>query len=264
MATFAVRQAVRMATFAAQTAIGLLLMVSILALPREARASGEVWVWHEQQVRLDDGRGAYLPRTDFRFMSSTRFSGRAEGLELLLVRAGPIVHAAPWFAVATHGVAVAGRTPGRTFQQEYRWEIDLVPHTRLGDVVVSDRNRFEYINRPGGAQTRYRQMLHVMYAPKATKWRPFAFHEFFLRVTDPGLQETWSAVGVGRVLTRGVRLDLAYMLRARYGARAGETDHVAWTMLVFGIPRAAPPPSAGPPPSAAPPEGDDHAPSHGY
>ncbi len=217
-----------------------------------ARASGEVWVWYEHQVRLHDPSPA-LPRVDLRVMSNARFSGRSDGLELMLVRVGPILHAAPWLAVATHATAVASRTATRAFQQEYRWEIDLVPHFRVGDVIVLDRNRFAYINRPGAPFNRYRQMLQLTYAPKGAKWMPFAFHEMFFPITKPELAETWTALGVGRSVG-GVRVDLAYMLRARFSG-SGETDHVAWLAVVLPVPE---PKRARPRPA----RDDDRTPEH--
>jgi len=212
--------------------------LGVLLAPARARASGEVWIWHEQHVRLHDDSPAF-PGTKLRLMSNTRLSGRADGLEFFLARGGAIFRTARWFSTNVHGTAVGIRSGTGGFIQEYRGEVDLVPHSRLGDVVVVSRNRFEYVWREAAPFTRFRPMLRFAYAPRGATWVPFLFHEFFLRPTDPHVQETWSAVGIGRVFDKTSRVDLGYMLRGRYGANDG-VDHVLWLALFFGVPESAP------------------------
>lgn len=215
--------------------------LGVLGAPAVARADGEAWVWTEHQVRLVDDDGE-LPKTNLRLTTNARFSGRADGLDFGLVRAGPVFAVAPWFSFATTGAAVAVRAGSGAFVQEYRGELDLVPHTKVGDFVLTDRARFEYVWRDAGAYVRHRNMVRVAYAPAGATWIPFAFVDLFLRPTKPNLQETWSALGLGRVLGGGARLDVAYMLRTRDGS-GGELDHVAWLMLFFGVPPSAPRPT---------------------
>jgi hypothetical protein len=220
-----------------------LAVAASTATPAAARADGEVWLWTEHQARLTSG-SADVPATNMRFMSNARFSGRGEGLDVALARLGPVFTIAPWFSAATTGAAVAVRSGTGAFVQEYRAEIDLVPHVKVGDFALSSRSRFEYIWRESGPFTRYRNMVRVAYAPAGATFIPFAFVDVFLRPTRPHLQETWSALGIGRVLGGGARLDVAYMLRTRDGS-GGELDHVAWLMMFFGPAAAPPAPHAG-------------------
>ncbi len=213
-------------------------IVGVLALivaPSAARADGEAWLWTDHQVRLVDGTPD-VPRTNMRFTTNARLSGRADGLDFGLARLGPVFTIAPWLTTAATGAAVSLRSGGGAFVQEYRAELDLVPHGVLGDFTFASRNRFEYVWREAGPFTRYRNMVRVTYAPPHAKWIPFAFIDVFLRpTTEPHLQETWAALGLGRVLGGGSRLDVAYMLRAREG-NGGEVDHVLWMMMFFGAP----------------------------
>jgi hypothetical protein len=201
-----------------------------------ARADGEVWAWSEHQVRVDDGRGD-LPATNLRLTTNARFSGRAAGLDFALVRVGPVFAIAPWLSTATTASTIAIRAGSGAFVQEYRAEFDLVPHLKRGNFVVTDRNRVEYVWREAGPFVRDRNMIRVAYAPEGARWIPFAFVDLFLRPTRPSLQETWSAMGIGRVLGGASRLDVAYMLRTRSGS-GEELDHVAWLMLFFGVPES--------------------------
>ena len=209
------------------------LALASFVTPAVARADGEVWLWTEHQVRLHDG-DAFVPRTNLGLTTNARFSGRGEGLDFALVRAGPAFAVAPWLTVAASGAAIGIRPGAGTFVQEYRGELDLVPHTKVGDFVLMDRNRFEYVWRQAGAFTRDRNMIRVAYAPKGASWIPFAFVDLFIRPTRPHLQETWSALGIGRVLGASARLDVAYMIRTRDGSN-GELDHVAWVTAFFGV-----------------------------
>lgn len=213
---------------------GAALAMVATAMPCAARADGEVWAWTEHQVRLIDGDGD-VPATNLRLTSNARFSGRGDGLDFGLVRAGPVFAVAPWLTVATTAAAITIRSGKGDFIQEYRGELDLVPHTKLGVFTLSDRSRFEYVWREAGPFTRYRNMIRVAYSPKGATWIPFAFFDIFLRPTEPHVQEAWSALGIGRVFGGAARLDVAYMLRARAG-QEGELDHVTWLMLFFGAP----------------------------
>jgi hypothetical protein len=218
--------------------------IVLAAAPSSARADGEAWLWTEHQVRLVEG-SPDLPRTTMRLMTNARFSGRAGGLDFGLARLGPVFTIAPWLTTAATGVAVGLRSGSGVFIQEYRGELDVVPHGKLGDFAFANRGRFEYVWREAGPFTRYRNMVRVTYAPPDAKWIPFAFVDLFLRpTTDPHLQETWAALGLGRVLGGGSRLDVAYMLRTRAGS-GGEVDHVLWMMMFFGVPAPRPDPIGG-------------------
>jgi hypothetical protein len=214
--------------------VTLAVGVALLVAPAPARAGGEAWLWTEHQARIVDGDGD-VPQTNMRFTTNARFASRSDGLDFGLARLGPVFSIAPWLTTAATGAAVGLRSGNGGFVQEYRGELDLVPHTKLGDLVLSSRNRFEYVWRESGPFTRYRNLLRVAYAPRDAKWIPFAFVDVFLRPTEPHLQETWSALGVGRALGGGSRLDVAYMLRTRDGS-GGEIDHVLWLVMFFGVP----------------------------
>lgn len=216
-------------------AASVVLASGVLA-PRDARADGEAWLWTEHQAPLVSP-GGDVPATNMRFTSNARFSSRAEGLDFGLARLGPVFTIAPWLTTATTGAAVGLRAPSGAFVQEYRGELDLVPHAKLGDFTFASRNRFEYVWREAGPFTRYRNMVRISYAPDGAKWIPFAFFDIFLRPTEPHLQETWSAIGIGRSLGGTSRLDVAYMARTRAGS-GGEVDHVLWLLMFFGVPSA--------------------------
>jgi hypothetical protein len=228
-------------------AAGLVAAACALTLwPATARADGEAWLWYEHRVALAGEPGS-VPRASVRVMSDTRFNGRSDGLAFQLVRVGPILHAAPWYFVATHGAAVALRKPDGGFAQQFRWELDLNPHSRIGDFTWIDRNRFETVWTNGEPFYRYRNLLRVAYAPKGASWIPFAWNEVFVRFDGAGVNENRAVLGVGRVLGPAARVDVSYMLRSRDAEPAWVHDHMLLVHVFFGIP----------PPSKVAPE---HAP----
>lgn len=220
------------------------LACALTLWPAAARADGEAWLWYEHRVALTGApaNAGNVPRASLRLTSDTRFNGRSDGLAFQLVRVGPILHAAPWYFVAMHGAAVALRKPDGGFAQQFRWELDLNPHSRIGDFTWIDRNRFETVWTNGTPFYRYRNMLRVAYAPKGAGWIPFAWNEVFARFDSAGLHENRAAVGVGRVLGPSMRLDVSYVLRSRDAEPSWVHDHMLVVHVFLGI---APPAKLG-------------------
>lgn len=217
------------------------LAVPSVAPPARA-AEPEAWIWLETRVPLVDR----LPLTDrpvqLRLFSDLRLGQRYGGLGWQIMRAGPLWHLGQGFFVGTHLAFISNQSSPGNWDQEYRVDIEPNFSGRLGDWLWSDRHRLEWRVRVGaGTQhPRYRNLLRMQYAPAGLAWQPFAwleplfdFNAEGFAANPLGLAQNRVAVGVARPLGSDARVDLALLLRSRFGAGTWAHDPIANVTLFF-------------------------------
>ncbi|WP_169927724.1 DUF2490 domain-containing protein [Labilithrix luteola] len=224
-----------------------LALIVFVLVPREARADGEVWIWTENRIPIVRTDTPGFPRLDWRLITDFRFNQRAGGLHQAFFRTGPAFYATDWLFMAVNGVVYADRQPDGRFLQEGRLELEPNLFGRFGDFTFNDRNRFESRWREGNNRWRYRNQLRINYAPKGAKWIPFVWDEILVDLSGTGFHQNRFDVGIARMLTETIRLDVAYMLRSREDQGKWTNDHIFNLYFYFDVPpKAAPPPPALP------------------
>lgn len=220
---------------------GWLGLLGGLALLWPTRAPGaEAAAWTSLDVRMRvEAEGKALP-SHLRASTDTRFDTRAPGLDTLQLRAGPMWEAHDVLLVGFYLLASARQDEPRSFLQEYRLELEPTLRASLGPFKLEDRNRLEVRWRSTtGTGWRYRNQLQLSLEPEGSSWRPVLAGEVLVDLSGEGLNEIRTSAGLGRKLSEGSRLELAYLLRTE--PRQQEEDmrmtHTLVLTLLFAPPR---------------------------
>ncbi|MBO9539108.1 DUF2490 domain-containing protein [bacterium] len=218
----------------------LAIAAAALFYPASARADVQSWNGIEVRLPLSTGEGPF-PES-LRFVTDARYG--AEGLDQLSFRLGPLWELSPHLMVGMHVSTFAAQETGGIFEQEHR--LDLEPTLRLqwGAFTWSDRNRLEYrYHQSGNASKeswRYRNQLRLSYAPAGAQWLPYASDEVLVDLSGAGLNQNRANLGVGRVLSDSMRLDIGYGYRSRLSSGgAWSHDHLGLVSLFIAPKRAA-------------------------
>lgn len=237
--------------------IALFVFVSALVsalVPGEARADGEIWIWTENRIPIVRTDTPGFPRLDWRVITDFRFNQRSDGLHQAFFRTGPAFYATDWMFMAVNGVIYGDRQADGRFVQEGRLELEPNLFGRFGDFTFNDRNRFESRWREGNNRWRYRNQLRVNYAPKGAKWIPFVWDEILVDLSGNGFNQNRFTIGIARMLSESIRLDVGYMLRSRKEQDSWTNDHILSLYFYFDVPpKPAPPPPVEPAQPAPPP-----------
>lgn len=197
-----------------------------------AVADVESWNWFEARLPLSEGQYG-LPNS-LRVWTDTRFGGRYPGLGQQFLRLGPIWELHPNLFLATHLTTYADQVTPGTFEQEHRAEFEPNLRWRWGVLSFADRNRLEYrFGRPAGPRWRYRNLLRMNVQPAGATLYPYVANEVLVDLSGAGFNQNRASLGLSRVLSDSVRLDVAYMLRSRAAAGTWENDHVLNVYLLF-------------------------------
>ncbi|MBX3226568.1 MAG: DUF2490 domain-containing protein [Labilithrix sp.] len=208
--------------------IAVLVCSSLLAVPRPARADGELWVWVENRVPVLRAERPTFPRIDWRFVGDFRVNKRSEGLNQAFLRTGPLFFVTDWLFVATQGTVYADRVKDGVHQTEARTELEPNLFGRIGDFTFNDRSRFESRWRTDSEHRwRYRNQLRINYAPVGAKWIPYAWNEVLWDLSGLGVNQNRLQFGLARMLNTTTRLDVGYMIRSREDAMGNWAhDHI--------------------------------------
>lgn len=257
-----------------------LAALGVLAFAAPARADGEAWFWTENRIPIVTTTRPEFPRLDWRVISDFRFNQRSGGLHQAFFRTGPAFYPTNWLFIAVNGTVYADRQADGHFDQEARVELEPNLFGRLGAFTFNDRNRLEYRYRDTDERFRYRNQLRVNYAPRGARWLPYVWDEMLFDLSGLGFNQNRAEIGVARMLTPSIRLDVGYMFRSREAQGDWTHDHILNLFFFFDVPprqpaeqsapgsaptntpdatgATEPAPSALPPPSPPPPQsGDD-------
>lgn len=211
---------------------GLLGALS-LGVPTSVQASAEAWLWAETRLPLASEE-EFLTRTNLRLHTETRLSERAEGLEMAIVRVGPLFDVSDWLFVGVHGTAIAHESSAGVFTEEFRVELEPNFHGRLGDWTFNDRNRLELRARDGKSNLRYRNQLRLNYAPLGSRLLPFVWDEILLDLSHAQFTQNRLMTGLGWLTSASSRLEVGYIWRTRFGPHQPTLhDHIAAVSLFF-------------------------------
>jgi hypothetical protein len=220
-----------------------LALVAALAVTVSASAAGadaEVWAGYEHRIPLWRRDPVEPLRLNLRVAAEARFNIRSAGLDMLFLRAGPILHPTSWLALATHATVAPDKQPDGSFVAQIRAELDVAPHASFGDFTLLCRVRSELIWTTQPAPIfRSRHLVRVNW--RALPWlMPFAANELFFGPTlAPVVSENRAQAGLGFVLGSKQRIDVSYVWRLRAVAADVAHDHMLVALVFFGIPAAA-------------------------
>jgi hypothetical protein len=171
---------------------------AVILAAAPAGAAEPLAAWSQVDVRQHDGR------LDWRVQGEARLSAAAQGLDALLVRAGPSHRLASWLGVSAQVAAMASRRAGEARHSETR------------DVVL------------------YRNQLQLAWAAPGASVRPFVAEEVFVGLLGrDGVDESRATVGVELPWTAHSALAIGYMLRSQRRAEVWGHVHTALLGLRF-------------------------------
>lgn len=210
------------------------------AVTTTARADGEAWLWTENRVPILTTSKPEFPRLDWRVITDFRVNQRSGGLHQAFLRTGPAFYPTRWAFFAINGTVCADRLPDGRFDEEARVELEPNFFGRFGDFTFNDRNRLEYRYRDTEERWRYRNQLRVNYAPSGARWIPFVWDEVLVDLSGLGFNQNRAEVGLARMLTDALRLDVGYMFRSREAAGDWTHDHIVNLYFFFDVPPKRP------------------------
>jgi hypothetical protein len=201
---------------------------AVILAAAPAGAAEPLAAWSQVDVRQHDGR------LDWRVQGEARLSAAAQGLDALLVRAGPSHRLASWLGVSAQVAAMASRRAGEHYVGELRFELDPTLRARLGPVALSDRNRLEARHSETRDVVLYRNQLQLAWAAPGASVRPFVAEEVFVGLLGrDGVDESRATVGVELPWTAHSALAIGYMLRSQRRAEVWGHVHTALLGLRF-------------------------------
>ena len=246
----------RVASLATASIIALGLTTSSAT----ARADIEDWTVFEYRLPVMRQPRPQLGRVDWRLMSELRMAGRFNGIEQIYFRTGPLFWLTNWLFVGTHvSVWAIGQTNATLsagnyqLQTEVRWDLEPNFFGRLGPITLNSRNRIEYrYFNTAAPQWRFRSQLRINLAPKDWVVMPFVMEEPLFDLSVQGFYQNRAHIGVGFQVLPNVRIDVAYMNRARYVASSNswDVDHAAWVNVFVDVLNPPPPVHLGAEPVA--------------
>lgn len=206
--------------------------LALFSCAEGARADGEAWIWAELRLPVTESTELF-PRTTLRVLAESRINGRSNGLDMSILRAGPLFDVTSWMFIGVHGTILADRATDDRFVQEIRAELEPNLYGRWGDFTFNDRNRLELRYRDVETRYRYRNQLRVNYAPEGQWWMPFVWDEILVDLSGLGLNQNRVMAGVGLFTSASTRIELGYILRSREEATRWEHDHIGAVNLFF-------------------------------
>lgn len=242
--------------------LGSLVGLTTTTVATTAHADIEDWTVFEYRLPVLRQPKPQFGRMDWRFLSELRLAGRYNGIEQIYFRTGPLAWLTNWMFVGTH-ISVWGLGQANSMlpagnyqlQTEVRWDLEPNFFGRIGPFTVNSRNRIEYRwFNTAPAMWRFRSQLRVNLAPQGWVVMPFVMDEpLFDLNLGQGFYQNRAHIGVGFQVLPNVRIDVAYMNRARWvpSNSTWDDDHAAWINVFVDVP-VTPPASLGPTPNTPP------------
>lgn len=222
-------------------------VLAVLAAAAPARAAtggfagngGEVWALMEARVPVYGAPGA-IPRLALRFIGEFRFAGRSDGLYQGLFRTGPVIDVTDHLVLAVNFVAAGDRTATGGLTREFRAELEPLFHQRLRLVQIMARQRVELRFREKDTVVRTRFLGRLNFGPERWRLAPYLLEEIFFLLNEEGLNQSRTHVGLSIHIRDGMRVDVAYLLRARLQLRAAgfadpDPSPARWWYLDHGL-----------------------------
>lgn len=154
-----------------------------------------------------------------RWITETRFGPPANGVSLLLVRAGPLWDLHPNVLLAVNAVQNVQAESASSFVPETRLELEPTLRATFGPFALNQRLRFEHRWFPDERRVRVRLQERLSYQPEGWGLAPFVSSEAHVDLSSEGFNEWRNVVGVSLKASSALRFDIGYM--ARLDAEAG-------------------------------------------
>lgn len=190
--------------------------------------------------------GRALAPTHVRWITETRFGPPADGVSLVLVRAGPLWDLHPNVLFAANAVQNVQAESARSFVPETRVELEPTLRATFGPFALNQRLRLEHRWFPGERRVRVRLQERLSYQPEGWGLAPFVSSEAHLDLAGEGFNEWRNVVGVSFKAGEALRLDVGYMVRLDAEAGGSPRQGPAWglgqvlSLALVYAPKAAP------------------------
>lgn len=222
-----------------------------MALARAAGATadpsdGPSGVWTSLEARVPLAEGHALVPTHVRWITETRFGPPADGVSLVLVRAGPLWDLHPNVLLAVNVAQNVQAESARSFVPETRVEVEPTLRATFGPFALHQRLRFEHRWFPGERRVRIRLQERLSYQPAGWALAPFVSSEAHVDLSGEGFNEWRNVVGVSLKAGPTLRFDVGYMVRLDAEASGSPYQGPAWglgqvlSLALVYAPKAAP------------------------
>lgn len=200
---------------------GLLSPILFTPIPAQAqKLRSEIWAASEVILTLSPETDPNLAWHDiipdgFRLYTELQEAPNFPDIHQLLWRMGPIWNLSPHFSFSTHfSNAAVQNLETRSFIEEHRLEFEpLFRGKLLPWLSWANRHRLEYRIRVGSQRWRYRNRFALSVEESDRNWIPFISSEFFFDLSEEGLNQNRTTLGISWQLNPSIRLNLSYMIR---------------------------------------------------